>query len=71
MKMPAKVFAQRIAPYGLDRPVGFVGMIVLAPSSGQAHIDPVSGLIGDTFEFLSIDKSLQKVDRMAVKVLPR
>lgn len=45
-------------------------MIVFAQARSQAQINPVGGLIRDTFEFLSVDKSLQKVDRMVVESLP-
>ena len=62
--------AQRIAPDGLDGPVGLVCLIVLTAACGGAQIDPVGSLIAGSSEALRVDEGLDPVKRMCIKALP-
>ncbi len=64
------MLVERITPYGFYGAVGFHGVVVFAPSSGQSEVDPIGGLIAGPPETLGVHESLEKIQGMAVNLLP-
>src|ERR1039457_6609806 len=72
MAFPAKpltkVPPQRLDPKFLERAVGLVGQIVLAPARGQAQAKPVGRAITNAAKAGRLDESLQQINRMLVEL---
>ncbi len=64
------MFAQRITPYRLDRPIWLVGLIVFATAGGITQTDPIGGPVAGAGKTLFVHKCFKIMDGMVIDRLP-